>query len=103
VAAANNLPTRRGAYIHAVVPGGPAEKAGLQGSSGMERVDGLEVPVGGDVVVEADGGPVSDFSALLVAVSDKRPDDSIELTVLRDGERTAITVELAPRPAGEPR
>jgi len=103
VAKANNLSTRRGAYIHAVVSGGPAEKAGLQGSSGLEQVDGLEVPVGGDVVVEADGKPVSDFSALLVAVSDKRPDDSIELTVLRDGARKQITVELAPRPAGEPR
>jgi hypothetical protein len=34
-------------------------------------VDGLEVPVGGDVVIEADGQPVADFSALLVAVSDK--------------------------------
>jgi S1-C subfamily serine protease len=101
VAAANNLPTRRGAYIHAVVPGGPAEEAGLQGSSGVERVDGLEVPVGGDVVVEADGEPVSDFSALLVAVSDKRPDDTIELTILRDGERRQIAVELAPRPEGE--
>jgi S1-C subfamily serine protease len=58
--------------------------------------------VGGDVVVEADGKPVSDFSALLVAVSDKRPDDTIVLTVLRAGARKQITVELAPRPAGEP-
>jgi 2-alkenal reductase len=98
---ANNLSTRRGAYIHAVVSDGPADQAGLQGSSGMEMVDGLEVPVGGDVVIEADGQPVDDFSALLVAVSDKSPGDAIELTVLRDGERERVTVELAPRPSGE--
>jgi S1-C subfamily serine protease len=59
--------------------------------------------VGGDVVIEADGTPVSDFGALLVAVSGKRPDDTIELTVLRDGARRQIAVELAPRPAGAPR
>jgi S1-C subfamily serine protease len=103
IAKANNLSTRRGAYIHAVVSGGPAEEAGLQGSSRTERVDGIEVPVGGDVVIEADGKSVSDFSALLVAVSDKRPQDTIELTVLRDGARRQISVKLAPRPAGEPR
>jgi S1-C subfamily serine protease len=102
VARANNLSTRRGAYIHAIVSGGPAEKAGLQGSSDTEMVDGLEVPVGGDVVIEADGQPVLDWSALLVAVSDKRPNDTIELTVLREGARRQITVELEPRPAGEP-
>jgi S1-C subfamily serine protease len=53
------------------------------------------------VVIEADGQPVADFSALLVAVSDKSPGDSIELTIIRDGEQERITVELAPRPSGE--
>jgi S1-C subfamily serine protease len=101
VVEANNLSTRRGAYIHAIVSDGPAEKAGMQGSSGTQTVDGLEVPVGGDVVIEADGQPVADFSALLVAVSDKSPGDSIELTIIRDGEQERITVELAPRPSGE--
>jgi S1-C subfamily serine protease len=102
VAQANDLSTRRGAYIHAIISGGPAEKAGLQGSSGTVTIEGLEVPVGGDVIVEADGEPVVDFSALLVAVSGKRPDDTIELTVLRDGERMQVTVQLAPRPTGQP-
>jgi S1-C subfamily serine protease len=101
VVKANDLPTRQGAYIHMVVSGGPAEEAGLQGSSGIEMVDGFEVPVGGDVVIEADGQPVADFSALLVKVSDKSPDDVIELTIFRDGERRQIAVELAPRPSGE--
>jgi S1-C subfamily serine protease len=53
------------------------------------------------VVIEADGQPVDDFSALLVAVSDKSPGDTIELTILRGGERERITVEPSPRPAGE--
>ena len=101
VADANNLSIRRGAYIHVVVSGGPAEEAGLQGSSGVAMVEGLEVPVGGDVVVEADGQPIGDFSALLAAVSNKSPGDTIELTILRNGERERITVELTPRPVGE--
>jgi 2-alkenal reductase len=97
---ANDLPVNRGAYIHAVVSGGPAAEAGLQGSTGTVEVDGFEVPVGGDVVIEADGEPITDFSALLVHVSDRVPGDTIELTILRDGDRQQITVELEPRPSG---
>jgi S1-C subfamily serine protease len=100
IAEANNLSIKRGAYIHVVVSGGPADKAGMQGSTGSTEVDGFEVPVGGDVVIEADGESVTDFSALLVHVSDKMPGETIELTVLRDGTRQQIAVKLEPRPSG---
>jgi S1-C subfamily serine protease len=98
---ANDLPVNRGAYVHVVVSGGPAEAAGMRGSTGTTSVNGFDVPVGGDVVVEADGELTTDFSALLVQVSEKNPGDTIDLVVLRDGERQQITVELAARPAGE--
>jgi 2-alkenal reductase len=98
---ANNLPTQRGAYIHIVVSGGPAEAAGLRGSTGVTRMEGFQVPTGGDVVIEAGGKPVADFSALLFEVSERNPGDTITLTILRDGERKQVTVELVPRPAGE--
>jgi 2-alkenal reductase len=100
IAEANNLSINRGAYIHAVTSGGPADKAGMQGSTGSAEVNGFEVPVGGDVVVEADGEPIADFSALLVHISDRIPGDVVELIVLRDGQRQQITVELEPRPSG---
>jgi S1-C subfamily serine protease len=101
IAEANDLPVDRGAYIHAVVSGGPADEAGMKGSTGTVEVDGFEVPVGGDVVVEADGEAIADFSALLIQVSDKVPGEAIELTLLRDGQRQQITVELEPRPSGD--
>ena len=96
---ANGLETQRGAYIHQVVPDGPAAKAGLQGSSGTRILDGFELPIGGDVVVEADGEAVADFSALLIRVAFKDPGDEIELTVLRGDEREQVTVELIARPS----
>jgi S1-C subfamily serine protease len=33
-------------------------------------------------------------------VAFQQPDDTIELTILRDGERQQVTVELATRPEG---
>jgi len=97
IAIANELDSQEGAYISGIVEGGPAESAGLRGSVGTELVDGFSVPVGGDVVIEADGNPINFFSDLLVAVAFKNPGDTIDLTIIRDGTPQGIQVELAPR------
>jgi 2-alkenal reductase len=97
---ANNLPVQQGAYIAQVVDGGPADEAGLQGATGTEAILGSDIPVGGDVVIEADGEPVADFTDLLDYVAFQQPGDTIELTILRDGERQQVTVKLAARPEG---
>jgi S1-C subfamily serine protease len=94
---ANGLDTQLGAYINGVVNGGPAESAGIQGSSGVENIDGLPTPVGGDVIVEANGVPITSFSDLLVSIAFKNPGETVELTVIRDGVPQEIQVELAPR------
>ena len=97
VAEANGLDSQHGAYINGIVDGGPAASAGMRGSTGTKQVDGFAAPVGGDVVVEADGKPIHFFSDLLVAVAFKNPGDTIELTIVRDGVRQQVQVELAPR------
>jgi S1-C subfamily serine protease len=94
---ANNLDSQQGAYISGIVEGGPAASAGMRGSSGTKQIEGLAAPVGGDVVVEADGKPIDFFSDLLVAVAFKNPGDTIDMTILRDGVRQQIQVTLAPR------
>lgn len=96
---ANNLETQQGAYIVEVMPNGPAIEVGLQGATDTQAIDGVPVPVGGDVVIEADGNPVADFSDLLIDVAFKKPGDKMVLTVLRNGQRRQITATLAPRPA----
>ena len=96
---ANDLGSQRGAYIDTVEPDGPADKAGLSGSTGTTQVEGVTLPVGGDLVVEADGNPVLDFNDLLVQTAFRSPGDQMELTVLRQGQRQSIPVTLEPRPS----
>ena len=96
---ANGLPEQRGAYIDKVTRGGPAAQAGLRGSSGTKSVEGLDVPVGGDVIVAVNGKPIADFDELLVDISSRRPGEQVRLTVLRDGSSREITVTLAERPS----
>jgi 2-alkenal reductase len=96
---ANDLDTQQGAYVSGIVSDGPAERAGLRGTSGTRQVDGLDLPTGGDVIVEIDGEPVVDFSDLLFRVATSKPGDTLDLTVIRDGERISISITLEARPS----
>jgi S1-C subfamily serine protease len=95
---ANGLESQEGAYLSNIVQLGPAQAAGLRGSSGTQQVEGLLTPVGGDVVIEADGNPIHTFADLLVTVAFKQPGDTLSLTILRDGQRQQVDVVLVPRP-----
>jgi S1-C subfamily serine protease len=95
---ANGLEVQQGAYINTVTAGGPADKAGLRGSSGTKQIDVFSVPVGGDVVIEADGRSVTGFDDLLSIVASKNPGTMLMLTILRDGKQQELTVTLEVRP-----
>jgi 2-alkenal reductase len=95
---ANDLDTQFGAYIGAVRADSPAAEAGLRGTTGTELIDDVQVPVGGDVVVAADGNPIADFSDLQGRVAALRPGTMLQLTVIRDGERQQLQVVLEARP-----
>jgi 2-alkenal reductase len=96
---ANQLDSQWGAYISNVLENGPAADAGLRGSSREVTVDGVSTPVGGDIIVAADGSPITDFNDLLVEVVFKKPGDTLTLTILRDGRRQEVLVKLEARPS----
>jgi putative serine protease PepD len=73
----------RGAVINDVTPGSPAGRAGLRA---------------GDVVIAADGSPVDGQSGFVAAIRDKSPGDSIDIEVLRNGNRLTLTAVLSERP-----
>lgn len=99
MAKAMGLPEERGAYIDQIVPGGPAEKAGLRGTTGTEIEGGIEVPVGGDVIIAVDGNPVNTFDDLLVYVAlQTRPGQAVTLTVIREGKTIEVPLKLEARP-----
>lgn len=97
VAEANGLNTQEGAYIHQVVPGSPAGVAGLQGSTREVPVAGVPVPAGGDVVLAINDQPVNDFADLLTQIAFSQPGESVDLTILRNGETLDVSVQLGAR------
>lgn len=91
----------RGAIIDAVTPGGPADRAGLRGSTGQVEQFGETIGVGGDIIVAIDDRPVRQFDDLLIhLVRTTRPGDTVRLTVIRDGQEQEVRVTLGERPTG---
>ena len=90
-----------GVYVAEVIPGGPADKAGLQGgSSTVEADNGAQFRSGGDIVTAIDGTPVQRFEDLVsYLVTQAAPGQSVTLSVLRDGKSQDISVTLGERPS----
>lgn len=98
---AMQLPVERGAYILEITASGPAEQAGLRGADSIVTSDGLQVPVGGDVVTAIDGQPVRSFDELLIYVAmQTTPGQNVTLTILRDGKTQDVNLTLGARPEG---
>ncbi|MBV6396586.1 MAG: hypothetical protein HFACDABA_02186 [Anaerolineales bacterium] len=91
------LKSQVGAYVTLVVPGGPADKAGIVAGTKQTSIDGLLA--GGDLIIAIDGRPVKIFDELLsYLITNKAPGDTVVLTVLRGEEAFDITVTLEKRP-----
>jgi S1-C subfamily serine protease len=76
-----------GAQIQTIVPGGPAEKAGLRK---------------GDVVKAIDGAAVKDSTDVSSAVATKKPGDKITIQIERNGLTQEIEATLGVRPKQTP-
>jgi 2-alkenal reductase len=92
--------TQRGALVEEIVPGGPADKAGLRGSDQQVTIDGQAVNVGGDVITSIDNTPVKTMDDVIVYLADHTEvGQKVKLTVLRDGKETSLEVTLEARAA----
>jgi len=98
-----SLDTDHGALLAEVVPGGPADEAGLAGGDEKSRFQGIPYEAGGDTILAVDGKPVVQPDDLALYISARRPGDTVTLEVLRkDGQREKVRVTLSKRPVGEP-
>lgn len=86
------VPQTQGAYVLNITPGGPAAEAGLRAASASNGQ-------GGDLIIEIDGQAIRDFSDLnSYLVFHTTVGQTIEITVLRDGEPVTLSLTLGARP-----
>ena len=79
----------------------PASKAGLIGSEKTIDVDGMNYPMGGDIILAVDGIEVRKIDDILIHLQRaKSVGDEMVLEILRDGRTTNVTITLQERPNG---
>jgi S1-C subfamily serine protease len=94
------LDTDYGGLIARVVPGGPADQAGLKGADHTIHFQASPVRVGGDVILAVNGKKVVGPSDLSIFISQYKPGDHVTLQILRDGQHQNVDVTLGTRPTG---
>jgi S1-C subfamily serine protease len=93
-----DIEARNGGLVQRVEADSPAEEAGLR--PGDEEIEFQATPVrpGGDLIVAVNGRRLTRRADLADVISAMHAGDTVELDVLRDGERQKIEVELGQRP-----
>ena len=91
--------TDKGLMINRLIPGGPAEKAGLQGPQIVRQRRGPFViekvqRTAADLIISLDGKPIKNADELLDAVESHKPGDAVNLTIERDGKQFTVVVTL---------
>lgn len=90
-----NLPVKEGVLVAQVIPGGPADKAGIQAAAGSSSTYSGMVNLGrGDILIAVGGRAVKSMDDLYNEVDRLKVGQRVSLDILRDGRQTSIEVTL---------
>ncbi|MFL6369680.1 MAG: S1C family serine protease [Nitrososphaeraceae archaeon] len=92
-----SLPTNfKGVYVGLIKKDGPADKAGIHGST----IDQYSMKHGGDIIIAVDGHTVTRSEDLISYIDDhKSVGDSVIFTVHRNGHALNLKTTLSTRPS----
>jgi putative serine protease PepD len=90
-----NLPVGAGVLVGHVVPGSPADMAGIRGGSTTATIGGQTLTLGGDIITSIDGHKITSFANLAETIASKSAGDRVTLGILRDGKAQTVSVTLA--------
>ena len=88
-----------GWLIAQVTSGGPSDKAGLQGGTEQVRIEEELVVIGGDIIIAINGTRITSIDDLSAYLEEYTlPEQTIDLTIVRNNETTIVSLELESRP-----
>ena len=97
------LPQASGALVGTIISGSPADKAGLRsGTRDLTLENGLDVTVGGDVIIAMDDEEIKTFDDLISFLARRgNVGDVITLTIIRNGKEQTVDLTLELRPGAD--
>jgi putative serine protease PepD len=93
------LPSRSGLLVATVQPGSGAAAAGLRAGTDTAVVSGESWPIGGDLIVSADGVRLTSVDQLRDLIAAKQPGQSLSLVVYRGTTKVTLGVKLGRQPS----
>jgi len=88
----------KGFLITSVTPNSPADRAGLRSGNESLMIEDQTINIGGDVIVGIDGKDVVRIEDILSQIERHNVGDTIQLIVIREGNRFTFTLTLGERP-----
>ena len=101
IARAFNLPVKEGIIVGDVYRGSGAAAAGLRPATVRESIYGISLQQLGDVILAVGGRKVASIDDLQNALQDKKPGETVDVELLRQGSRVTVPVRLSERPVQE--
>jgi S1-C subfamily serine protease len=93
------VPVEQGVLIVEVVAGSPADRADLRGGQEQVRIGRTILLVGGDILTAVDGQPIANDQDLTRFIDLRtQVDQTVQVTIYRDGEELTVPVTLTERP-----
>ncbi len=94
------LPTNAGLLLVQIYNTSPLAGAGVLGAQRQDVIGNQRVYTGGDILIAVDGQAVTNLDQLeSLLEKNYRVGDSVTLTIIREGQTKAVTVELVEEPA----
>jgi S1-C subfamily serine protease len=102
LASSLELPVKQGILVVRVYRGSSAERAGIRGYDRIARLYNERFYIGGDIVTKIDDHPVGSLDELRLLMESKRPGQTVQVTLYRDGNKMqqSVTLVEAPRQRG---
>jgi len=88
------LPADYGVLILSVIPGGPAERAGLRGGSEKAYLGNTPIMLGGDLIVRIDDQDIEDQQDIAHVMNQHHTGDKVKVTLFRGKNKMEVTVTL---------
>ncbi|HYY69687.1 MAG TPA: trypsin-like peptidase domain-containing protein [Terriglobales bacterium] len=94
LAAQMGLPADYGLLVLSVVPGGPADRAGLRGGSEKAYLGNTPIMLGGDLIVRIDAQDIEDQQDIAHVMNQHHAGDKIKIYFFRGKRKMETTVTL---------
>jgi S1-C subfamily serine protease len=94
IASVFHFPVSHGVLVASVKSGSGAAKAGLHPATTQAVVAGDTWPIGGDLIVRADGQTISSLERLRDVIAAKKPGDTLQLEIYRSTKKMTVDAKL---------